>query len=728
MIPTTSTTTVVPTSTTSTTVVVGLQAPGSGLQSHITGATVSASGTVVVTFTLTDGDGNPVKPVTTATSDPTQAQVRFTIARLELDAETYNGFTTTFTRYENYKTPRPGYDSGGTLATLDPVAGTYAYTFATTLPAGFPAGLTHTVGGQVTRTFEGAMLVANPVFDFVPAGGPVTTVREDTTTAQCNGCHDPLEAHGGTRQEVHLCQLCHTEQLVDANGNSAELQNMIHRLHRGQDLPSIVNGPVGAQYAFGNTVFAEKVKACAGGPIAGVSCATDADCAGGTCTGSTVTGVGFPQDIRTCTACHTDGVTASNYLNKPSPSACTGCHDDVNPSTVATQAGPPGTNHATGDLIGPQPTAICTVCHKATGNEFSITIPGAHTVPERSTQLQGLEGEIVSATGTPGNPVTVTFKITNGDGAALPSLSGMNRVAFAMSGPSTDFGGSSTPYITPTAVGGGSSGTLTGPDANGVYTYVTSPANGLPADASGTWRVGLEARRAVTVGTGSPLGARMVNEALQNPVLDFSVDGSPVVPRRHVVDIGNCGSCHGTFSRGFSIHGNLRNQTDYCVVCHNPNATDFPSRKTVTGADPDDQTIDFKHFIHKLHTGASLENPPYLIYGFGGAVSDFSDILYPGDRRDCAKCHVTSPAATYLLRLPDGVLATRQTMISSGVETTVGSTPPIQDACLACHDAADAAGHAQLNTTADGVETCGVCHGEGAAFAVSALHAIGGTP
>jgi predicted CXXCH cytochrome family protein len=89
---------------------------------------------------------------------------------------------------------------------------------------------------------------------------------------------------------------------------------------------------------------------------------------------------------------------------------------------------------------------------------------------------------------------------------------------------------------------------------------------------------------------------------------------------------------------------------------------------------------------------------------------------------------VTSPAATYLLPLPAGVLATRLTMVSSGVETTVGSTPPIQDACLSCHDAVDAAGHAQLNTTADGVETCGVCHGEGAAFAVSALHAIDGTP
>ena len=121
-------------------------------------------------------------PVTAATSDPHQAQVRFTIARHQLDAETERGFTTTFTRYLNYNTPRPGYDSGGTLATVDSVAGTYTYTFKTTLPAGFPAGLTHTVGGQVTRTFERAALVANPVFDFVPAGGPVTTEREKTTT------------------------------------------------------------------------------------------------------------------------------------------------------------------------------------------------------------------------------------------------------------------------------------------------------------------------------------------------------------------------------------------------------------------------------------------------------------------------------------------------------------------------------------------------------------------
>ena len=67
-------------------------------------------------------------------------------------------------------------------------------------------------------------------------------------------------------------------------------------------------------------------------------------------------------------------------------------------------------------------------------------------------------------------------------------------------------------------------------------------------------------------------------------------------------------------------------------------------------------------------------------------------------------------------------------MISGGVETLVATTPPIQDACLSCHDADDAAAHAQTNTIGAGVEAveaCGVCHGEGAAFAVSAVHAMG---
>jgi OmcA/MtrC family decaheme c-type cytochrome len=526
---------------------------------------------------------------------------------------------------------------------------------------------------------------------------------------------------------VHLCQLCHTAGVIDPDtGNSIEFQNMIHRLHRGADLPSVNDGPVGTKYSFigfqgQETIFGEKVKACVGGPLVGLTCTVDADCRGGTCTGSTTIGVGFPQDLRNCVKCHSQGRTAANYLQLPSTTACASCHDDVNPSQAPTQAGPPGTNHGQNGVIGPQSETFCRLCHIPTGPEFDINVTGAHTIPEQSAQLTGLVGQILSASGTPGSPVTVAFKVTTGAGAPVDIRSGFNRVALALSGPTTDFGGSAKPLINPTIVGGGASGTLS-PPVNGVFTYVTSAGNALPGNAAGTWRLGLEARRSVTVGQGALLGPQTATEALQNPVLDFSIDGTPVAPRRKVVDVALCGSCHGTFSKTFSVHGNLRNQSEYCVVCHNPNVSDFGQRKSVVGADPNDQPIVLKHLIHMLHTGSDLSHLPYFIYGFGASPADFSDIGYPGDRRDCAKCHL---ASTNLVPLPAGVRSTQLTQVSNGVEMPTGTIPPTQDACLSCHDGDDVRAHAQVNTTPSGQEACPVCHAEGAPVAVSTVHFIG---
>jgi OmcA/MtrC family decaheme c-type cytochrome len=319
--------------------------------------------------------------------------------------------------------------------------------------------------------------------------------------------------------------------------------------------------------------------------------------------------------------------------------------------------------------------------------------------------------------------VTIAFKVTTGAGVPIDVRSGFKTVALALSGPTTDFGGSSKPLINPTVVGG--DGTLSGPDASGVFRYVTSAANALPPDATGTWRVGLEARRSVTVGQGALLGPQTATEALQNPVLDFSVDRSPIAPRRTVVDVALCGSCHGTFSKTFSVHGGLRNQTEYCVVCHNPNVSDFRQRKTAVanaGADPNNQPIVLKHLIHMLHTGSDLSHLPYFVYGFGASPADFSDIGYPGDRRDCAKCHLPS---TNFVPLPDGVRSTQLTMVNGGVETPTGTIPPTQDACLPCHDGDDVRAHAALNTTPTGQEACPVCHGEGGPVAVSTVHLIG---
>jgi OmcA/MtrC family decaheme c-type cytochrome len=706
-----------PTTTTTTTT---LPTPSAGLDAEIMGASISSAGQVVITFHLSDTAGRPLTPTTSSTSDPAQARVRFTLARIELDVETAEAVTTTFPKYESYilnSSGQPSYDTTGTFALVDAAAATWTYTFGTALPAGFPTDLTHTAGAQIERELNGVDLVANPVFNFVPNGTPPTTVIADTTTAQCNACHDPLSAHGGNRREVPLCILCHTDQFTDPDsGNTIDFRQMIHRIHRGADLPSVTDGPVGTQYEIGGDSFGTKINVCANGPFESAPCTSDADCGGGSCSAIATTGVAFPQDIRNCGKCHTDGATASNYRTLSGAIACTGCHDDINPGQTPLNGLAPGTGHA----VGPQPEAFCRTCHIPVMNtEFDLSVPGAHVIETESATLAGLLGELVAVSGAPGGQAQVEFRVHNGDGSVLTTFTGLNRIVFTFSGPTTDYGGSSVPFISNRAFGSNATGTLTGPDGTGLATYTTSTS--LPADAVGTWTVGMEVSRSVTV------NGMSVTEAAQNPVLNFSVDGSALIARRTVVEQANCSNCHGTFSKDFSVHGNTRNQVQYCVLCHNANVTDFDRRVNAiaSGAAPATGPIAFKHLLHKLHRGDALEQQPYIVYGFGSSpknytANDFGEIRFPGDLRNCATCHT---GTTWQLPLPPDVLPTVSSVVSSGVEQVVGHVPPIQDACLACHDDAAAAAHAATNTASSGAEACPVCHDEGAVAAVSVVHA-----
>jgi len=245
---------------------------GPGVSSSITDATIDPSGTITVTFTLTDEAGVPLTAVLSATQDPQQARVRLTIAHVEdYFADGELGSQHPFTRYVNdINSVHPAYDSKGTLQTLDAADGIYQYTFGKQL-AQFDPTRTYTIGMQVDRTVNGVRTGVNPVFDLVPAGG-TPEIFESTTTQQCNSCHDPLIAHGN-RREVRLCMLCHAEAATDSPSppvqpHSIDFRNMIHKIHRGQDLPSIVNGPPGTTFMIGNTVFAEKD---ATGKITGVA-------------------------------------------------------------------------------------------------------------------------------------------------------------------------------------------------------------------------------------------------------------------------------------------------------------------------------------------------------------------------------------------------------------------------------------------------------------------------
>ena len=117
-----------------------------------------------------------------------------------------------------------------------------------------------------------------------------------------------------------------------------------------------------------------------------------------------------------------------------------------------------------------------------------------------------------------------------------------------------------------------------------------------------------------------------------------------------------------------------------------------------------------------------------LLFDF--AATNAQEFRFPGDRRNCEKCHLSE---THLLR-PDLGLATMTHEIDAN-KTVLNTffTPPIKAACTSCHDGfSDLLGlpvatHADIFTTnpnsPKAVEQCAECHGEGALLAVSRVHA-----
>jgi len=187
-------------------------------------------------------------------------------------------------------------------------------------------------------------------------------------------------------------------------------------------------------------------------------------------------------------------------------------------------------------------------------------------------------------------------------------------------------------------------------------------------------------------------------------VINFTVDGSPVVARRQVVDIAKCNACH----TSLSVHGNNRNQPEMCVLCHNPTATDADVRPA---AEAPAQGINFAMMIHKIHTGAELTQD-YTIYGFGGSKNNFNEVEFPGDRRDCALCHVNNSEQP-----PIGA-----TLAVTDPRGPINPIQPISSACTGCHTDIPSASHALSNTTILG-EACAACHSANAEFSVPKVHA-----
>jgi OmcA/MtrC family decaheme c-type cytochrome len=622
--------------------------------------------TVAVHFTIQDSAGLPLDRLGVDTAGTVSTS--FVMGYIPNGQSPYsqplysNYFLNTVTATTGGATAtQPTGDSGGTYTTN--ADGDYIYTFGKQLPAGFDPTVTNTVAMYGSRNLTAYGLLtyySNAEYSFVPNGSKVTVTRQIVANAACNQCHDPLSAHGGSRQDTALCILCHQPQNVDPNtGNNLDFTTMIHKIHMGASLPTTVAGGQYEVVGFGGAV-------------------------------SNFSTVVFPQYVGTCTVCHQQAPQATAYLNKPSRRACGACHDDVNFAT--------GVNHGPAAL--PQADdSQCATCHvPSTGVEFDASITGAHVNPLFSAQLPGTTYKMISVTGgAAGKSPTVTFSINDAKGNIIPP-STMTSLSLVMSGPTTDYGqlqNGTAAYLSETATGATASGN------NWVYTFTGK----VPAGATGSYAIGIEGYRNITISPNTP-NSQVVRDSGSPQVIYFSVDGSPVAPRRTVVTEANCDTCHGTLN----AHGGFRRNVQYCILCHNPNGTDAPTRPA---AQAPNETIHFKELIHKIHNSANLTST-YTIYGFGGSVNNFNSVLFPGNTQDCVKCHASG---TQEVPLPNGVQPT-----VTPREWINPTTQPMTAACTACHDGKSTSAHALVNTDPVLGESCAICHSPGAAFAVDTVH------
>jgi len=225
-------------------------APGEGLQFHIVSVSIDETRRPMATCQITDDAGHPLS--LSDLDDPP----RFTLARLHIDTEVgllsewVNYIVSTVSGQPYSKdgqelqpvlasTTQAGLDPTGTL--VDQGGGKFTYTFTTILPDNFDRNAVHRIAGQASRGDD--KWVGNPTLDFIPSGAQVVETRDLIETAACNQCHDPLEFHGGNRREVKYCVTCHTSQTIDPEtGNSLDFKPMIHKIHRGAELPSVEAG------------------------------------------------------------------------------------------------------------------------------------------------------------------------------------------------------------------------------------------------------------------------------------------------------------------------------------------------------------------------------------------------------------------------------------------------------------------------------------------------------
>jgi OmcA/MtrC family decaheme c-type cytochrome len=731
------------------------------------------------------------------------------------------------------------------LALVDLGGGQFRYVFSQPL-ATFVPSETIRIGVWLDGVAEGTRHTASTV-DFTPTSG-VVEQRDVVVDDNCIACHGkPPLLHAEKRSGVRLCVTCHTWQNVDPytvdpevmvtagtssakNPNPLELGRLVHRIHRGKELPTLyqtawdgqnftstsvpsatglpnpyiayrpfnVNRNIQPGRKF--SVIAEDGREVVFGS-SGVVYPVDPTVLASQTLAS---GPFYPRDLRECSVCHQNAAQGWVVKYGITRRTCSGCHPEVWFQPTSPAADRVRFPHAG----GPQPNSTrCRGCHVdgIGAPKLYAPIEEIHQTPSHAPrydlpiiEITGVSGVVPAVPGQPPVYPTVRFRIKDRVQAADPAAGTTLWPSLFAPKPAMEPEGPYSASPVPRKFTAGTilvkiqgpvspdysmtTGVLMNSGANGnldplnavsvgvdeyVYTFSTT----LPPGTTGTFIVGMEARRNLPAALPYdrvndvfrwPYTHEPVNESADNAFVFVNSangtwtpgGGSPgAVPRRTVVDEKKCLRCHDRIE----FHGPARHQVQWCVTCHAHDLTDLDRRVqsvnagrryasppspvkiggTVDGIE--ERSTHFKLHMHRIHTGnrkgvASLEGiAPYVVY-FGRAY--YFDLGgFPGDLRNCTLCHV---GKTYLPEnVPSDAPATRanETAVvhhpDTGWTNTVAAfphpddepaTPAIQAACTACHATGAAFSHVAKNTV-NGVEKCVSCHSKGS-LSVDVVHGL----
>lgn len=524
----------------------------------VTSASADEAGTVTVGYTLTR-DGRALDGEAAGALRPTWA-----LAGLARDPvsgiPTWQSFlltggqTVTALPIEGPGTPedqilrnvkQPGSETSGTVAALG--EGRFTYTFQAKLPEGLAPATTIRVGVWLAGTPGTARTTST--FDFTRSGAAVEA-RDLVVDASCNACHGLVQAHGGFRTGTKVCMTCHTIQNADPdtidpaavagatpadNPNPMDMGRLTHRIHSGKELPTLHDAESGALVVGQKySVIGFRSSEAIYGRVVERTDNEQPPLA-------VAEGVAFPQDLRSCRACHGGAPQGEARFTDISRRTCAGCHTDVWYQEAAIPEADRVHRLHSG---GPQADdARCAECHLATAERPTVAadVASIHVAPNESPRWNGLTAAIVGVENLrPGQTPTVVFTLSDRDGtptplnaptpandAQSPIPRALGRVAITLAGPTVpEFQNGNVPVT-------GIVPLTTAADAEGRFRYTfTAP---LPETATGTWAVALEARRGrATDAAAWPFTGESLNEWALNPVVyvDTGTGTLPAAPPR----------------------------------------------------------------------------------------------------------------------------------------------------------------------------------------------------